>query len=291
MDTEMGKIREPAVAGQFYTEDPETLQSEVQEMLNVDVPKPEGTIRALISPHAGYAFSGKTAAKGFSLLQGGQYDRIVILAPSHNIPFSGLATADYTAYRTPLGDVQIDIDAVQSLLDAGMGVVKEMSGAHQSEHALEVQLPFLQEVLPDTPIVPLICGRLKMGFAEKVANCLMSLWESNTLWVISSDFTHFGRSFGYLPFVDNVENQLKELDMGAVEKIMSLDCEGFSTYLNDTGATICGAGPIKILLKTIELSGCAELIKPELIECTNSGELNGDFSHCVGYSDIVFSDK
>lgn len=291
MNAEIEKIREPAVAGQFYPADPETLQTEILDMLDVDIPKPEGNIRALISPHAGYAYSGKTAGKGFSLLKGSSYDRIVVIAPSHYLPFSGLATADYTAFRTPLGDIPVDLDAVQLLLDTEPGIVKVITGAHQSEHALEVQLPFLQKVLPDTPIVPLICGRLKVNFAEKAANCLISLWESNTLWVISSDFTHFGRSFGYLPFVDDVENQLKELDMGAVNKILDLDFNGFSEYLDNTRATICGAGPIKILLKTIELSGCAELIRPELIECTNSGELTGDFKHCVGYSDIVFCDR
>jgi MEMO1 family protein len=119
----------------------------------------------------------------------------------------------------------------------------------------------------------------------------LPLWKSDTLWVISSDFTHFGHSFGYVPFTGDVEHKLKELDMGAVKKILALDSKGFSDYIEDTGATICGAAPIEILLKTIELANCADSIKTELLECTNSGEISGDFSHCVGYSSIAFCDK
>lgn len=290
MNGEEIKVREPAVAGQFYTEDPVALQTEVLEMLDVELTKPDGTIRALISPHAGYVYSGRTAAKGFSLLRGSSYDRILIIAPSHRVPLSGLATADYSAYRTPLGEIPVDLNAVQTILDYGQGIAHGMNGAHQGEHALEVQLPFLQEVLPDTPIVPLICGRMKMNFAEKIANCLLEFWEPNTLWVISSDFTHFGNSFNYVPFTDDIENNLKSLDMGAVEKILALDAQGFAEYIKQTGATICGAGPIEILLKTIEASGMAELVQTDLLECTNSGEISGDFAHCVGYSDIVFSE-
>ena len=290
MSTEYAKIRKPAVAGQFYASNPARLQAEICEMLNIEVAKSAGKVRALISPHAGYIYSGKTAAKGFALVKGCEYRRIVIIAPSHRVSFSGLATADYTAYRTPLGDVSIDSDAVQTVLDSG-GEIKELTAAHAQEHSLEVQLPFLQEVLPDTPIVPLICGHLDANLTRKVAQCLLPFWKSDTLWVISSDFTHFGSSFGYVPFYNDVENQLKELDMGAVEKILDLDFEGFSDYLNETGATICGAGPIKILLKTIELANCTNSLKTELLECTNSGEISGDFSHCVGYSSIAFEDR
>lgn len=284
------KVREPAVAGQFYPADPDSLQAEINDLLNVDVAKPEGKVRALISPHAGYTYSGKTAAKGFSMLRGSSYDRILILAPSHQVPFAGLATADYTFYKTPLGEIPVDTDAVQKVIDYGHGISHAMNAAHRGEHALEVQLPFLQEVLPETPILPLICGRIKSNFAEKIALCLLDFWESNTLWVISSDFTHFGYSFNYVPFEDDVENKLKSLDMGAIEKILAIDESGFNEYVNETGATICGANPIRVLLKTIEVSGSQELIKSELVECTNSGEVSGDFSHCVGYSNIVFSE-
>jgi len=289
MKVENELIREPVVAGQFYTADPVALRVEVAEMLDVEVAKSAGIVRALISPHAGYVYSGKTAAKGFSLLKGGKYSRIVIIAPSHRVSFSGLATAEYSAYRTPLGD--IPVDKCKKLLIESSPVVREFTQAHANEHALEVQLPFIQEMLPDVPVFPLICGHLDANIAEKTAKCLLPLWKSDTLWVISSDFTHFGDSFGYVPFYNDVEHKLKDLDMGAVEKILALDFKGFSGYLEDTGATICGAGPIKILLKIIELANCADSIHAELIECTNSGEVSGDFSHCVGYSSIAFTEN
>ena len=291
MSTEQTNIREPAVAGQFYTADPVCLQAEVADMLDGEVAKSAGKVRALISPHAGYTYSGKTAAKGFALLKGCEYRRIVVIAPSHRVPFFGIATADYTAYKTPLGNLSIDRDSVSSIIETGQGSVMELTQAHVQEHSLEVQLPFLQEVLSDVPIIPLVCGQLNADLAEKTAKALLPLWNSDTLWVISSDFTHFGHSFGYVPFSNDIEHQLKELDMGAVAKILALDFEGFSDYIEETGATICGTGPIKILLKTIELANCADSITPELLECTNSGEISGDFSHCVGYSSIAFSEK
>ena len=291
MNSENSKVRKPAVAGQFYPADPAELQAEVMRMLDIDIPKPKGTVRAIISPHAGYAYSGRVAAEGFSMLRGSSYSRILIIAPSHRVPFSGLATADYTAYSTPLGEIAVDLEAARAVIDYGHGIAHAMNAAHQGEHALEVQLPFLQEVLPNTPILPLICGRIASNFASKAAACLLQFWEPGTLWVISSDFTHFGYSFNYVPFTDDLEKNLKSLDMGAVEKILAMDGAGFEEYLHDTGATICGANPIKVLLTTIEASGTKELIHPELVECTNSGEISGDFSHCVGYSSIVFSDK
>jgi AmmeMemoRadiSam system protein B len=292
MNAEKSVVREPAVAGQFYPGNRAQLSAELDDMLDREnTSTVSGRVRALISPHAGYVYSGRTAGKGFALLKNCEYRRIIVIAPSHRVHFRGLAASEYTAYRTPLGDVSVDIDAVYETVSAGVKGIEELTQAHIGEHALEVQLPFLQKVLPDVPVVPFICGELDDALAETLAGALMKFWNEDTLWVISSDFTHYGYSFGYLPFTDNVKENLKALDMGAVEKITDLDYIGLSNYIKETGATICGAAPVKLLLKTIETAHSANSVKAELIEYTNSGELTGDFSHAVGYASIKFSSK
>ncbi len=138
------------------------------------------------------------------------------------------------------------------------------------------------------PIIPLICGHVDKQIAECIGKILLQFFGPSTLWVISSDFTHFGYSFGYVPFKTDVPENLRKLDLGAVEKISALDFDGFSKYVESTGATICGANPIRILLKTANLAAAkgAEL-KASLIEYTTSGESTGDWSHCVSYAGIA----
>ncbi|MFA6291903.1 MAG: AmmeMemoRadiSam system protein B, partial [Victivallales bacterium] len=152
-----------------------------------------------------------------------------------------------------------------------------------------VELPFLQVLFPELPIVPVICGHADLEIAGDISEVLYPFMNSETLWVTSSDFTHFGRQFGYMPFTKDIPDKLRELDTGAVEKIISLDCAGFSDYVDDTGATICGANPIKVFLKTIEKASSLADSKffPELTGYTTSGELTGDYSHTVSYAGIV----
>ena len=286
-------IREPAVAGQFYDADPLTLRKQLEkffaECAHSDVPSNQ-KLTALISPHAGYVYSGRTAAETFSRIStDAAVKRVFIIAPSHRIPFSGIALADYAGYKTPLGTLKIDTDTITGL--AQYAEFSIMNEAHEGEHALEVQLPFLQMRLPQIPIVPLICGRLNKSSLLNTAQALLPYLNNETLWIISSDFTHFGASFGYVPFTDNVPRHLRELDMGAIEKITAVDYKGFSDYTEETGATICGSTPIKLLLKTMELTGERSKFTSELVKYTNSGELTGDFSHCVSYAGIAFYTK
>lgn len=283
-------IREPAVAGQFYDANPEKLKRHIKGMLDT-APETAGdaSVQALIVPHAGYVFSGATAAKTFAAGKKNKYRKALIIAPSHQVHFTGLASSFYNVYKTPLGNVPVDIESIKKIESSGSSVIKEFTRAHTYEHSLEVQLPFLQTLFSGLSILPLICGQVNDEIAEDAANVLLSFWNNETLWVISSDFTHFGRSFGYVPFTDNVAECLEDLDIGAVKEIERLDCNGFCEYIERTGATICGNNPIKILLKTAELAvKKGEKIQAKLIEYTNSGKLTGDYSHCVGYAGIAF---
>ena len=288
-------VRPAAVAGGFYSDGRRALEDELSLLFEgslssaSDVGESSGRIRALISPHAGYIYSGKTAAKTFALLKNeSDYQRAVVIAPSHRVPFSGVALAGYSAYQTPLGDIEVDFEACNEL--SGKEFFSKLDAAHEYEHALEVQLPFMQTIIPDIQIVPLICGELSQKGLRTVAESLQPFWSPDVLWIISSDFTHYGRSFGYLPFNDNIPENLRKLDMGAIEKITGLDTSGFTDYISDTGATICGAAPIRVLLQMIEIAG-KENISASLVDYTNSGMQTGDYSHCVSYAGIVFRDS
>lgn len=292
MDT--GKnARIPAVAGQFYEADPKKLRADLDKMFSEskkNLSAPRGSyVQAVICPHAGYVYSGATAAATFKTASQFKYKKALIIAPSHHFGFTGLAVSDFTAYLTPLGETPVEFRECENLSKSNPTLIQENTEAHACEHSLEVQLPFLQTLFPEISIIPLICGQIDRKTAECLSEILIKYWNRDTLWVISSDFTHFGYSFDYVPFTKDVQNKLKNLDMGAIKEILKIDYDGFSEYVNKTGATICGNNPIKILLKTALLAAKkGSDIKPELIEYTNSGELTGDYSHCVSYAGIAF---
>ena len=288
------RIRRPAVAGQFYPGTPEELSATLDKLLGLagvegrsaNEEAPAKLVRAVVAPHAGYVYSGPTAARTFARAAGASYKRVLLLAPSHRIPLSGLALSACDAFATPLGDIPVDVDAVRALSrESGFAIRDD---AHEGEHALEVELPFVARLFPGTPILPMICGAVDGAILRSCAEALLPYWSEDTLWVVSSDFTHYGAAFAYQPFTDNIPAKLKALDKGAVERILNFDQQGFSDYLIETGATICGANPIRLLLETISLAEDADDLTATLVELTNSGESTGDYSHCVGYAGIVF---
>lgn len=288
----MTSIRQPAVAGQFYSGNPTRLREDLQhfEQEAGPSPLPEGArLRAAVSPHAGYTYSGPTAVKTLAAAKNGDYQRVMVLAPSHRMVVGGVALSDHSAFNTPFGDMVVDEAATRSILENRNPLIQASNRPHDGEHALEVQLPIIQYFLPDAVLVAGVCGGIDVDSARRIAASLAPLWDPETLWVISSDFTHYGRSFGYLPFTERIPEKLSELDLGAVETITNLDLEGFSDYVDRTGATICGANPIKILLAVIErVKTETAAPRAKLIDYTTSGESTGDYSHCVSYAGVAF---
>lgn len=288
------EVRPPAVAGQFYEADPERLREGIEKLL-AKLPAREGTgklVRAAILPHAGYVYSGATAVATLAQARGGSYKRAVVIAPSHRVGFEGLATAPYKALKTPLGEIPVDLEAQELLLSSGSPLVRQIVQAHAREHALEVELPLLQTLLPPMPVVPLICGQLSVESAEAAAQALAPLWRRDSLWLVSSDFTHYGESFGYVPFSSNVQERLRDLDLGAAEEAAALDLEGFDSYVRSSGATICGESPIKVLLAEASSAVKAgERLSGRIADYSSSGELTGDWSHCVGYAGLLFEES
>jgi AmmeMemoRadiSam system protein B len=278
------KVRHAILAGSWYPGTKEELSRTVASYIKHAQPQtPQGRLYALISPHAGYRFSGQAAGFGYKLLQGNDnIRRVIILAPSHHLGFRGLSVLDVDSYETPLGLVEVDQEAGVLLREHPM--IDSIPSAHSREHSLEIQLPFLQETLKKFKLVPVVVGQLSGNDYEILADALRPLIDENTLVIASSDFTHFGASFGYMPFKSDIKENLAKLDGKAVDNIISKNFEGFRKYLSQTGATICGKDGISILLKLLPPQ--AEGTK--LVYYT-SGDVTGDFTSSVSYASIAFT--
>lgn len=161
--------------------------------------------------------------------------------------------------------------------------------AHIKEHSLEVQLPLVQYICGQPEVLPLVVGSLSMQDVHSLAPLMASLDAPGTLWIVSSDFTHYGSRFRYVPFTENVLERLREQDHTAAELIANRDLPGFAAFLGRTGATICGMNPIALFLGILDVLDPAHEIKGRITAESNSGELTGDCSNAVGYESICFT--
>jgi hypothetical protein len=284
------KCREMTVSGQFYPDNPTRLASDFEKYISgAKGIKSYTKAKAIIVPHAGYAYSGATAARTFKSVSENKYKKIVILAPSHYHGFHGISLPEYDTIKTPLGDILVETDSIKMLKSES---INYSNAVHTNEHALEVQFPLIKFFFDNTPVVPLVCGRINNLNISKIVPELIKLYDDNTLWIISSDFTHYGDAFGYLPFVKNIEMNIHKLDSGAIGHILQIDPEGFIKYVSTTEATICGAAAISLLLELLkEIKNSGKIINSDIVEYTTSGKLTGDYSHCVSYAGIVFYEE
>lgn len=261
----MHQIRQPAVAGTFYPGTASTLKHDVTTLLAAAQTAPLGKLpKAIIVPHAGYIYSGATAAAAYARLSAGrdQITRVVLLGPVHRVPVRGLALPGAEAFATPLGNIPVDQSAV-ALLNT-MPQVVTSTAAHAWEHSLEVQLPFLQSVLGDFSLIPLAVGD---ATPEEIAEVLDALWGGpETLIVISSDLSHF------LPYATACA-----VDQQTAQRILEL--HGPLTH-----EQACGGTPINGLL----LAASHHHLQPLLLDLCNSGDTAGDKSRVVGYASFAF---
>ncbi len=242
----------------------------------------EGTVQGVISPHAGYRYCGEIMGSVYKRLRGKTYDRVIFLAFSHSYPVKDISVLEVDGYETPLGTIPVDTELRDTLLQHEL--VTPQPPAHAREHSAENQFPFLQVVLePGWKMVSIFVGDLTEAEFDKAAEIIRPFVDEKTLIVTSSDFTHYGSQYGYVPFTENVKENMRNLDGGAAEKIIAKDPEGFRQYVKQTGATICGKNPIVLMLKI--LSRKAE---GKLVEYTTSGDITGDYDMAVGYAGIVF---
>ncbi|MFQ5600590.1 MAG: AmmeMemoRadiSam system protein B [Candidatus Krumholzibacteriia bacterium] len=281
-------VRPPHCAGTWYPGQPAALAKQVDDLLARASPaEVPGGPMALICPHAGYRYSAPAAAAAYACLRGHAYDRVIVLAFSHRNAglYSGLnVPRDLTAYATPLGEVPVDRKACDRLL--GNPLFSSNPGMDRGEHSLELQLPFLQRVLEGFSLVPLLVGRMTDQECALAAQAIVPLLDEHTLLVASSDFTHFGRNYGYRPFEDDVPDRIRDLAEQAAAPIARCDYDGFVAHLEETQDTICGRGPIRFLLRILSMRGGAHGVRAAY---DTSGRVTGDWTNSVTYQSFVFA--
>jgi MEMO1 family protein len=279
--------RSTHLAGTWYAGDAARLGEQVDGLLAAQgqVTAP-GALLGVVVPHAGYIYSGRAAAAGYRRVGAHAYQRVVILAPSHFAHFRGGALLDVDAFETPLGLVAVDRAGVEAL--AAQPLFRFDPAVYHEEHSLEIQLPLLQRVQPNAPVVPVLLGDLAADDYAVVAAALQDLMTPSTLVVVSSDFVHYGRRFAYLPFPaadpQSVRAGLRQLDMGAIDRVCAGDAVGFQRYVAETGATICGRVPIGAFL-TMH----ARRTPGVLLAYYTSLDVTQDYEHCVSYASIAFA--
>lgn len=281
-------VRPPAVAGRFYPDDSQELSAAVRGFIDA-APAPEegaGRAIALVAPHAGYAFSGPTAGAAFRWLSGMDVDRVVVIAVSHAAPSEqSVWIDDVAAYAIPGHEIEVDRKALKVLEAAGLPIV---AGLGLDEHSLEVELPFLVEALqPGWKLVPILVGGGGLARCSEAARAIKAVLDNRTIVCVSSDFTHYGAAYGYRPFDGShseIAAQIDKLDAGAIDLILEKDAGGFAEYCGQTRATICGRGPIMVLLGLLPGQAVGRRVA-----YTTSAARTGDFSMSVSYAGIVFT--
>ncbi|RLD11772.1 MAG: hypothetical protein DRI44_02825 [Chlamydiae bacterium] len=271
------KIRHSVIAGSWYTANKSALTRELEGYLAKAKNISENRrVEAIIVPHAGYAYSGRCAAWSYKQLEGKKIKRIFILAPSHYVAFRGVSIADVDAYETPLGLVPLDKKTVLDLQKSPL--IGNVPQAHTREHSLEIQLPFLQSVLSNFTIVPMIVGDINLTDAEAIGKLIAEKTGPDDLIVGSGDFTHYGASFGYMPFKSNVAESITTLDMGFLDLILAKNTSGIFDYVEKTGITCCGRWAFAILIAALP-----EHATGEKLYYYKSGDMENDYRHSVSY--------
>ncbi len=269
------EIRQPAVAGMFYEKEPVKLKKHIQSFLeNVNPPEINGEIIGLVSPHAGYFYSGKTAAFGYKVIEGKKYDTVIVIAPSHYEYFKGISIYNGVAYQTPFGLIEIDQDLRDALRDYN-SIIEFSKRGHGREHALEVQLPFLQTVLGKFKLLPIIVGDQEKNIVFSLAEILAEILKNkNVLMIASSDLSHY--------FPQDIANSLDS----RVEKLINdYDEETLIGELEKEKVQACGGGPIVAVMRASKLLGAN---KSQVLYRNDSSEASGEKNQVVGYLSAVF---
>ncbi len=260
------KIRESVIAGTWYPANKKTLLNMLEGFLDKVESEAIEDVRALICPHAGYAYSGGVAAYSYKQLRNKSYSKVILLAPSHQYPVQGISVGDCTHYRTPLGDVPVSGESTELISESKL--FTSLNEAHLREHSLEIQLPFLQLMLDDFSIIPLVFGRLSMDEIRKAADVIIGHLDDETLLVVSTDLSH------YHPYEDAVS-----LDDECIKSILSADVGKAAI------GEMCGKYAVLTVIEIAKkMNWSAKLLKYQ-----NSGDVTGDKTKgVVGYASIVF---
>lgn len=275
----MMALRRTAVAGTWYPSAPARLSAEVAQYVDAaarddagDVPA-DADVVALVAPHAGLKYSGPVAAFAYRALESRRYDTIVLVGPSHYVPFAGASIWPRGAFETPLGHLQVDEDAAAAIV-AATPIVHELPRAHAREHSLEMQLPFLATFAPAARIVPIVMGHQTRETAYGLADGLAAaLAGRRALLVASSDLSHFHDA-----------GTAAALDEQVIDRVDRFDPDGLMALLEQRSDHACGGGPMVSVLRAARALGGA---RSRVVRHADSGDVSGDKSSVVGYMAAV----
>lgn len=281
-------VRQMKKAGTWYAARKAVLGPELDRYLvGAGLPRVEGRLVGLISPHAGYRFSGPTAAFGFKLLgkQRG-VKRVVVLGVSHRVRLHGVSIRKVTHYATPFGLLRVDTRTAERLRK--LPEFTEVINAHAREHSVEMQMPFLKRVRPSVQILPMLVGSLDDASRRRVARELAKLVRPDTVFVASSDFTHRGQGFRFEVKRESGETlaaAVKRLDYSTLPFIRELDGGGLLAHYRKTGITMCGRAPTALMLETLRAAGLT--VRTQVLHYTTSGHVVGDWRSSVSYLSVA----
>jgi AmmeMemoRadiSam system protein B len=270
-------VRKPVVAGQFYTDNPKELSRQIQSFLkNGKMYTTENEIRGVVSPHAGYIYSGPIAGSAFSSIQNSSYDVVVVIAPSHRYSIDKASVIPDGEYLTPLGKSLIDSSIGNKLLETNNYIFAPE--VHEMEHSLEVQVPFIQTVFPDIKISPIVVATTKydscVSIGKSLAHVLREL-QKNALIVISTDLSHYKQYATAVSIDKKLCDSLETCDT----KVLQKSVEGGES-------SACGYGPLIAGITAAKELGAHEC---KVIDYRNSGDTAGPKNQVVGYCAAVIS--
>jgi AmmeMemoRadiSam system protein B len=262
-------VRKAAVAGTWYPGDPRALAAAVDAHLRRVTREVAGDLVALVAPHAGLVYSGPVAAHAYALLRHRRYDVAVIVGPSHFVGFGGVAIVRRGGFDTPFGIAEIDDDCAQALMQA-TPIVREHPAAHAREHSVEMQLPFVKHLLPQTKIVPLVMGYQTAETASALGDALGEVLRGrHALVIASSDLSHYQPA-----------SVAASLDAVVTECVARFDADGLQRTLDARADHACGGGPMVATLRAAKHLGARDAV---VLEYADSGDVSGDKSAVVGY--------
>jgi AmmeMemoRadiSam system protein B len=270
------KIRPPMVAGMFYPQKKVTLEREIAVYLeNSPELKLSGPIVGMIVPHAGYLYSGGVATRAYRQIMGKQIDVVAIISPSHREYFTEISIYDGYGYSTPLGALEVEKNLAQQLAAFSPQIILSEKGHRFEEHALEVQLPILQEVLDNFKIIPIVMGEHSYDNIETLAKALAGvLSNTKALLVASSDLSHFY----------NVK-KASILDNVVVDNLKNFNEDKLFNDLQQGSCEMCGGGPAIAVMKACKLLGAN---KSQVLMYRTSGDITGEYDEVVGYLSAIF---
>lgn len=279
--------RQPYAAGKFYLENPEKLSNELNKLFKEAKPKSLNNVVAIISPHAGYVFSGEVTASGFNQLdKNSQFENVFIIASSHTMLFEGASVYCNGNYNTPLGDVEVNTELALKIVNESNNIIQNYPEPHYNEHSIEVQLPFLQNKFGNKlKIIPIIIGTDSIEVCKKIADVLKPYFNSRNLFVISSDFSHYP---SYIDAVEVDKNTAIAITSNNPEILIKALRNNEQKKYKNLVTSLCGWTSVITFLYITE----KENVKFNLIDYKNSGDsFYGDKEEVVGYNSIVVTNN